>query len=491
MKTILLPFIALACFAGQSSAEAETKSDQPNFIILFIDDMGWRDWSGNGSDFIETPNIDALGEQGIVFDQGYVNASNCAPSRCAILSGQYPPRNHFYNVWTIHRGNKNDRLSLDDVKDGQTLYDERITFAESLKKAGYKTAMYGKWHVEGEAEIMPAQQGFDTVLAHKAGLLKEIYKETGDPKHIYGYGKAAMEFAEESVKEGKPFLIYLAHHAVHAPIAATPESTALYEDKAPGKINSKPKYAGMMTDVDKSIGTMMEKLKTLGIDDNTVVIFLSDNGGTPSTCTQPPLRAFKGSYYEGGIRVPFIVRCPAKFAPAKSSTPVMAIDIYPTMLDLAGVKDIQKHVDGQALDGTSIVPLLKGENFPARSIFWHFPAYLSGSKAFTGGRDENYRQQPVSVIRKGDWKLHLYMEEWSLDGGREKIDSNNSVELYNLAKDPGEQNNLALENKSKRDEMLDELLAWHKEANAPVPAEPATPKEKRKNKGKGKDKGGR
>jgi len=459
---------------AQSPADSHTEQ-RPNFVILFIDDMGWRDWSGNGSDYLVTPNIDRLGKEGLVFDQGYVNAANCAPSRCAILSGQYPPRNDFYNVWTIHRGNKQyDRLSLNDVQDGQTLRDERITFAEALKQAGYGTAMYGKWHVKGPEAIMPDQQGFDDVLEHEAKRLGKLFKQDGDPKQIFTYTKRAMDFAETCHKAGKPFCIYLAHHAVHAPDVGRPESVALYKDKQPGKINRSPRYGGVMHDTDESIGQFMQKLKDLGIDDNTVVFFLSDNGGTPGHCTQPPLRAYKGSYYEGGVRVPFIARWPGRIKPGRSQIPVMAIDLYPTMLELAGVKDIDAHIAKQPLDGTSLAHVLtEGNPLPERAMFWHFPAYLTGNPSYTGGREEaRYRQQPVSVIRKGDWKLHLYIEEWSLDGGREKIDTNNAIELYNLREDVGESTNLALTHKQKRDELLDELLAWHATVNAPMPREP-------------------
>ncbi len=381
-----------------------------------------------------------------------------------------------------------DRLSLADVQDGQTLHKERVTFGEALQKAGYKTAMYGKWHVEGKEEILPDVQGFDDVLRNHPGTLKELFKENGDPKQIFSYTKRAMDFAEKCHSEKKPFLIYLAHHAVHSSNQSRPESRQRYEDKKPGKMNKGAPYGAMMHDTDVGIGMLMKKIKDLGIDDNTMVIFLSDNGGTSNRCIQPPLRAFKGSYYEGGIRVPFIVRWPGHIKPGKSQTPVMAIDLYPTMLELAGVKDIAAHVGGQPLDGTSIVPLLEGKSMKERPMFWHFPAYLSGNPNYEGARSKHYRQRPVSVIRKGDWKLLVHFEEWSLDGGREKLATNKSVELYNLKDDPGEKKNLVMKNTTKRDELLDELQAWWKSIDAPIPAEPnpklgqAPKKKKKKNK---------
>jgi arylsulfatase A-like enzyme len=461
-------------------------ASQPNIVIFFIDDMGWRDWSGGGSDFFETPNIDRIAAEGMSFTNGYVNAANCAPSRCCILSGQYTPRNHFYNVWSIHRGNPNkDRLSLNDVPDHQVFPDERVSFAEAMKNAGYQTAMYGKWHVSGydkqgsgnKGGVGPAMQGFDDVYEHPAGALGQLFKNNpDDPKHMFSYTKRAMKFAEKCVSEKKPFLVYLAHHAVHGGNQARAVSLEKFKTKQPGKLHDKVSggYGGMMADTDDSIGMMMAKLKELKVDEDTVVVFLSDNGGPPRA-SQAPLRSWKGSYYEGGIRVPFLVRWPGKIKPSKNDTPVMAIDLYPTMLELAGVEDIDQHLDGYQIDGESILPVLLGkkEQLEERAMFWHFPAYLSGNKSYTGARSyPDYRQQPVSVIRRGDWKLMMYMEEWSLDGGREKIATNNAIELYNLKDDISESHNVALREVETRNRLLDELLAWQKAIGAPIPKEP-------------------
>ena len=465
---------------------AAAKSSKPNFVFFFIDDMGYRDWGRHGNKFIETPSIDRLANESVVFSNGYVNAANCAPSRCAVLSGQYTPRTHFYNVWSIHRGEKSkNRLSLKDVVDGQVFADGKVSFAEALKKAGYSTAMYGKWHVSGHGRdgsgvdggISPQMQGFDDVIDHSARDLDSLFKKNGDPKQMFTYTKRAMEFAEKSTQDNKPFMIYLAHHAVHTgnDVGSKPETRKYFSDKkSMGQYEEKVnyRYAAHLADTDTSIGLMLDKLEELQIKDNTVFMFLSDNGGIPTRLHQKPLRSWKGSYYEGGIRVPFFISWPKRFKPTETDVPAMAIDLYPTMLELAGVKDIESHLDGYPIDGKSLLPLLTGKSMPERAIFWHFPAYLRGDKKYTETRTPDYRQQPVSVIRKGDWKLHLFLEEWSLDGGREKIDTNNCVELYNLKQEVGEKSNLALSNKTKRDEMLEELLAWHKSINAPIPTEP-------------------
>lgn len=464
-------------------------SAQPNIVLFFIDDMGWKDWSGGGSDYFETPNIDRIADEGISFTQGYVNAANCAPSRCSILSGQYLPRNHFYNVWSIHRGvSEKDRLSLEDVPDYQVFPDERISFAEAMKKAGYRTAMYGKWHISGYDRqgsgniggVSPAMQGFDDVLEHPATVLAALHKkDPEDPKQMFSYTRRAMTFAEQSVSEKKPFLIYMAHHAVHGGNQSRPATLKAYKRKKPGTFHDtvNPAYGAMMSDTDTSIGMMLDKLEELDVYNDTVVIFLSDNGGPPGNgASQAPLRSWKGSYYEGGIRVPFLLRWPSKIKSGivNSDTPVMAIDLYPTMLELAGVKDIDQHLEGYDYDGQSILPILLGEGqMEERALYWHFPAYLSGNPQYTMTRGyPDYRQQPVSVIRRGDWKLLMYLEEWSLDGGRDAIATNNALELYNLNTDVGESENLALKEPVVRDRLLDELLAWQKSVGAPIPKAP-------------------
>ncbi|MEX0324283.1 MAG: sulfatase [Puniceicoccaceae bacterium] len=461
---------------------------QPNIVLFFIDDMGWKDWSAGGSDYFDTPNIDRIANEGMRFTQGYVNAANCAPSRCCLLSGQYAPRNHFYNVWSIHRGNpKRDRLSLQDVPDYQVFPDQRVSFAEALKKAGYRTAMYGKWHISGhdrhgsgnEGGVSPAMQGFDDVYEHPASDLNKLFKENPeDPKLMFSYTHRAMQFAEVCVSENKPFLIYMAHHAVHAGNQARPSTLEAYQSKKPGAFHDtvNPAYGAMMADTDTSIGLLLDKLEELDVEDDTLVIFLSDNGGPPNNgASQAPLRSWKGTYYEGGIRVPFLLRWPGKIEPgASNDIPVMAIDLYPTMLEAAGVKNIRNHLDGYTIDGQSLLPVLLGkELMEERALFWHFPAYLDGNPKYTQTRDyPHYRQKPVSVIRRGDWKLLMYLEEWSLDGGRDAIAINNALELYNLKEDVSESRNLSLMEPAIRDRLLDELLAWQRSVGAPIPKEP-------------------
>lgn len=457
----------LAAMAMPRCGSGQGRPSRPNIVLIFIDDMGYKDIGFNGSDYYLTPNIDRLATEGMIFTQGYVNAANCAPSRACLLSGQFTPRHRLYAVGTIRRGNKNhDRLALTDVEETKVLSAETVTFAESLKKAGYATGMFGKWHLGGfDGENSPGRQGFDTAMPTNPPKSAK-FKKTNDPKEIFLYTRQACEFIEEN--RDRPFMVYLSHHAIHMGIQARAEMIAKFKARKPGDGQDNPAYAAFIAHTDEGVGRLMDKIKELGLDENTVVVFLSDNGGIPIS-SQLPLRGLKGMYYEGGIRVPFAVRWKGRTKPGSTcNTPVCAVDLYPTFLELAG----EKAPEGQALDGSSIVPLLEGRKaLQDRAIFWHFPGYLYQS-GWTGSRDPLYRTRPVSVIRKGDWKLLMFLEEWSLDGGWDKRLANKSVELYNIREDIGEKNDLAQSMPDKRDEMLRELMAWQKRTNAPIPKTP-------------------
>jgi arylsulfatase A-like enzyme len=251
----------------------------------------------------------------------------------------------------------------------------------------------------------------------------------------------------------KPFFVYLAHHAPHAPVNSRKSTRERIENR----------YQACVYDLDASVDLVLTKIKELGIEKNTLVIYTSDNGGSNS---QKPLRGAKGMYYEGGIREPMIAWWPGVIeAGSTCTTPVMQVDYFPTFLELAGA-DTEK-----TLDGESLLPLLKQSGELTRSsLFWHMPGYLDVKGPTPGLRDEFFRTRPVSVIRKGPWKLHLYLEEWILDGGRETIDSNHAVELYDLSKDIAEKNDLARQESAIRDELLHELLAWHERVEAPIPS---------------------
>ena len=462
---ISLPLFAIVTILALSGCT--TEKQKPNIVFIFIDDMGWKDVGFMGATYYETPNIDRLANGGMIFTNAYANAANCAPTRACLLSGQYSPRHGLFTVAGSDRGKSEDRRIV-PIKNTTEIGLGKITIAEALKPAGYVSAAIGKWHVGHK----PQDQGFDVGI------------DRGDLGYPYGhYNKdsvyltdhltdVAVDFIRENnpKETGKPFFLYLAHHAVHTPIQAKEEITKKYENKEDIDCHNHATYASMVESVDESVRDVNKVLVELGLSENTLVIFFSDNGGHGTFTCQKPLRGGKGMYYEGGIREPMFAYWPGKIkAGISNDFPVISTDFYPTFLDLAG----QAAPESYILDGKSIVPLLNGGgSIDRESIFWHFPAYL---EAYAGlkeeSRDPIFRTRPVSVIRKGDWKLLLFYEEWMLDGGRDQIATNNSVELYNLNNDIGETNNLSNKEIEKRDELLDELLAWIDETGAPVPTE--------------------
>jgi arylsulfatase A-like enzyme len=466
MKPITRILIAAAIAAAPIAGAAGPGARKPNILLIFADDLGWQDVGFNDSSgFIETPHLDQLARDGMVFTNGYAAMGNCAPSRACLLSGNYTPRHDVYAVGTTNRGRK-DQMRLVPVPNTAGLTKEHVTFADELKTAGYATGIFGKWHFAAN----PADLGFD--VAPKPPLpgwdpKLPDFKGKEDPKGIYSMTGAACRFMEEN--KDRPFLLYLPHNAIHTGLAARKTTLARFEAKQPDPRGRGALYAACTHDLDDGVGLVLQKLKDLGLENNTLVVFTSDNGATQQS-SQEPLRGSKGGYYEGGIREPFIVRWPGVVKPGtKCDVPVINVDLFPTFLAAAGA------TTAKTLDGESLLPLFKQDG-PLRreAIFWHFPGYIDNP--VNRGREidvrAGFRSRPVSVIRKGDWKLHLFHEEWQLDGGREKLATNHAVELYHLSGDPGERENLANANPAKRDELLDELLAWFKSTGAKLPDQP-------------------
>jgi arylsulfatase A-like enzyme len=463
--------VPVLLFAPWTTLDAADVSTKPNIVLIFADDLGWKDVGYQGSDFYETPNLDKLAKEGMVFTAGYAAAGNCAPSRACLLSGTYTPRHHVYAVGDTDRGNKAaQRLTPIPNKNG--LSREIVTMADALKHAGYVTGHFGKWHLAGKDGALPTQQGFDVSFdsfgesEEKEGSEGNKTGPPSDPKGVFTLTRKACEFM--AANRDKPFFCYLAHHAIHTPLQGQKETLAKFQAKQPGSQHNNPLYAACTYDLDASAGLLMEKLRELRLEQNTLLVFTSDNGGTQQS-SQEPLRGNKGCYYEGGVREPFLVRWPGVTEPGtKCDVPVINVDLFPTFLAAAGAS----LPTNKALDGESLIPLLKGKNKLQRdAIFWHFPGYLD--QPVIRGREldvrTGFRSRPVSVIHKGEWKLHLFHEEWQLDGGRDKIASNNAVELYHLATDIGERNNVANTHPAKRDELLDDLLAWWESTNAMLP----------------------
>lgn len=471
MKTLTILFASLCVLCGQLPA-----AKLPNILFIFADDLGWKDvgWNNDGG-FIETPNLDRLRAQGMMFPQAYAAAGNCAPSRACLLSGKYTPRHGIYAVGTTDRGPK-AKFRLTPVPNTQQLRTDFVTVAEALKAQGYATGHFGKWHLGSDAKgTGPRQQGFEVsppelVSPGDGGAEGEPGAKRGqagpeNPKKIYSITDAAGAFMEKN--RDRPFFVYVAHHAVHSALAARPATLARFRDKAQSaKGPHVPALlAACIADMDDGVGRLLKKLADLGLDQNTLVVFTSDNGGPPPANNEP-LRGAKGGYYEGGIREPFLVRWPGKVKPGTvCDAPIINTDLYPTFIAAAG------GTPAPDLDGENLLPLFtEGTTATKRpAIFWHFPGYLDGPVA--RGRDPVFRTRPISVIRKGDWKLHLYHEEWLLDGGRAALATNKAVELYQLSKDIGERTDLSNKETAKRDELLADLLGWIEKTKAPLPTE--------------------
>ncbi|MCY1722082.1 sulfatase [Prolixibacteraceae bacterium Z1-6] len=454
----IFAFVFYSCSNGISN---KTEKRPPNILLINIDDMGWRDVGFMGSEFYETPNIDAMAAEGMIFTNAYAAASNCAPSRACMMSGQWTPRHGIYTVSSSERGKSKDRKLIPTVNN-EYMPDDNLLLPEVLKQAGYTTCHAGKWHLNDD----PLQSGFDVNIggshAGNPGSYYPPYKRVPSltpPTDDYYLTNLVMDKAIYFLKsvEDKPFFIYYSPYAVHTPIQAVKELLLKYEAKTEWNGQNNAQYATMVENVDKQIGRMIGILKETGKLENTFILFISDNGGHYGITKQWPLRAGKGSYYEGGIREPMFAWWKGKIVGGqKSETPVTNLDFYPTILDVAGIEKPA----GKVFDGKSIYPLLtKNEKMKDRPLFWHFPIYLEAYvKNDTTTQDPLFRTRPGSAMRLGDWKMIQYFE-------------NNDIELYNLKDDIGEKNNLANLKPEKVQELLAMLEKWRQETGAPVPTE--------------------
>jgi len=441
----------------------------PNVIFFLIDDWGWTDAACCGSKFYETPNIDRLAKQGMKFTQGYSACTVCSPTRAAVMTGKYPARLHITD-WIAGHRRPFARLKIPEWTLHLPLAER--TIAEELKARGYATGSFGKWHLGGEG-FEPEKQGFDVNFG---GC------HMGAPRNYfppYGIGNIKDEqpgefltdrTTRELVKfiesnKDRPFYAYVPHYAVHTPLGGKPDVVAKYKAKlATGKYNqTNAVYAALVESVDDSVGAVMKKLADLKLDQNTVIFLTGDNGGlsrtirngqwgNPLSTDNSPLRWGKGSVYEGGTRVPLIVKWPGVTKPGSvnDTTPVISVDYFPTILEMAGAPNSSSARAGletgaPRVDGESIVPLLKGGTKLKRdAIYWHYPHYHPGSAT------------PYSAIREGDWKLiHLFEDD--------------RAELYHLGEDPGETKDLALAFPQKLTELRARLDRWRQDVGAQLP----------------------
>jgi arylsulfatase A len=404
-QSSILPCL-VALVAGTLTAPAE--GPLPNILFIMTDDQGIRDLGIYGSDYYETPRLDALAREGALFTDAYTAASICSPTRASILTGRYPQRVHLTDALPWDRLPENPRLiPPNHLKELPSAYP---TFAKSLRQAGYRTALFGKWHLGNEHEFFELGKhdayGFDEVFDVHWRVRNQV------DKGVEELTAKALDFIERN--KDQPFALVLFHHTPHVPLACPPEFEALFDDKPKGTLHNHQKYAGMLAHLDHSVGQLLDKLDALGISENTVVIFTSDNGGLTDLTNNYPFRSGKSTLYEGGIRVPLLIRWPSRIAAGTVSNAVVnSTDYYPTFLDIANLPlEPESHKDG-----SSILPLLLNDA-PAqsRTVYWHQPHYRT--------------KGPQSAVRSGNWKL-LYNKEPE------------SIELYDLASDPGESNDLA------------------------------------------------
>ncbi len=472
LKLVSISFFVVVLISCDTKGKGAVKK-KPNIVFILVDDLGLHDLSVTGSAFYETPNIDRIAKEGTVFTQGYAASRVCSPSRASIMLGQFTAR-HQITDWigaksgidwrALHRNNKLLPAAYNHI-----LPQKDTTLAEALAAHGYKTFFAGKWHL-GSKGSWPKDHGFDI---NKGGWDKgspiggffspwenpNLENTTAGENLSIRLGNETANFIEKN--KDSTFLAYLSFYAVHGPIQTTEEHWAKYRKKAEEQgvkdsgyemerilpirtVQDNPIYAGLVEQMDDAVGIVLDKLKALGLEENTIIVFTSDNGGVASgdafSTTNLPLRGGKGYQWEGGIREPYFIKVPWLTKVKQIDYPVSGTDFYPTLLDLADITlKPQQHVDG-----VSLKPLLEGAKIEGRPLFWHYPHY------------GNQGGEPASMIREGDWKLIHYWE-------------NGQNELYNLLTDPGEQNNVLAQHTEQGTAMAKKLNTFLTSVNANKP----------------------
>ncbi|WP_235296921.1 sulfatase [Portibacter marinus] len=469
---VIISVILIWCCKSTGEDTDPLLSSKPNIVFILADDFGLYDLSFMGSDFYETPNIDKIAKNAVIFENGYSASRVCSPSRASIMTGQFTAR-HQITDWIGARSgeewrkaNRNDILLPADYN--HVLPADLITMPEALQAAGYETFFTGKWHI-GDVGSHPEDHGFQI---NKGGW------EVGSPRGGYfspwenpslpneeDGENLSMRLAKETVKfirkeRETPFLAYLSFYAVHGPIQTTEEKWRKYRDKAEANgiadhgfemervlpirvTQDNPVYAGLVEQMDDAVGLVLDELESRGLMDQTIIVFTSDNGGVASgdaySTSNQPLRGGKGYQWEGGIREPFFIQIPG-VEHQNVEYPASGIDFYPTLLDYAGI-DLP---EDQIIDGVSLKPVIEGKSLGERPLYWHYPHY------------GNQGGEPSSIIREGKWKLIHYYE-------------NDHIELYDLEADLSEENDLSKSNPSKAKALKNQLSEWLKAVSANMP----------------------
>jgi arylsulfatase A-like enzyme len=465
--------LGLFLLFAMSAAAAGATPSRPNIVFVLADDLGARDLGCYGSTFYETPNLDRLAARGMRFTDAYAASSVCSPTRASLLTGRYPARVGITD-WLPGRPDRPDQpLARPALPDHLDLGE--VTFAEALQEAGYRTGLVGKWHLGEHPDFFPEHQGFDVNIG---GSGKGHPPSYFSPYRLPGLAdgppgehlderltREAESFMRDAAAQGRPFLLYLCHYAVHTPLQAKPEVVAKYQARLDAQppagpamtsdgrdgpqrvLQTHPAYAAMVESLDASVGRIVAILESLGLSENTIVIFTSDNGGLSTAEGSPtsnlPLRAGKGWAYEGGVREPLLVVWPGRVAPGSTTDAIVTSpDFFPTLLDLAGLPARPE----QHVDGVSFASVLRdpAATLPERSIYWHYPHY------------SNQRGRPHGAIREGRWKLI----EWFEDG---------RVELFDIAADIGETHDLASAQPERAAALLADLRAWRTRVGARMP----------------------
>jgi arylsulfatase A-like enzyme len=463
---------------GAPAVAAEREKDRPNVVVLLADDMGYNAPACYGSDLHETPAIDRLAEEGVKFTDAYAACTVCSPTRASVMTGKYPAR---LNVTNWIAGHDWANPPLRDPDWTKRLERSQTTVAEALRAAGYRTAHLGKWHltppnraVDNVTDFYPTVHGFEINVGGG---------QWGSPPGGYFLpNRLDLPRGEEGEYltdrltdrclriierwKDEPFFIYFPYYTIHTPIQAPEELVRHYREKLEAMdgdpLHENPTYAGMVHAQDRSVGRILEKLDELGLAEDTMVIFSSDNGGLSRRFGEPtgftdnaPMRRGKGAAYEGGVRVPTVVRYPGVTPEGEvCEEPIASIDFYPTILEAVGVAGDEAH--NGSVDGVSLLPVLRDPeaSLDREALYWHYPHY------HPGGLPEG----PYSAVRRGDWKLVV-------NGAGPKVDADveaDPVHLSNLAADPGERENLADERPDLADELETAVRAWHGESGAGV-----------------------
>lgn len=434
--------IVLGVFFLVASACSHLRAaDRPNIVLILADDLGWADLGCYGNRFNETPRIDQLASQGIRFTNFYAGPV-CSPTRANLQSGQDQAR---FSITQHIPGHRRPYAKLSDPLVAPNLPLEVETFAERLKESGYQTGYFGKWHLGG-AGFGPGDQGWETAIESRGHTVSQQRQAENSEDRTAAYlTSQAIQFIE--TRRDKPFLVQISHSAVHLPISPPRDLVTKYLDKpAMDGYPSLPEYAGLVQELDNAVGQLLDALDRLQLADRTLVVFVSDNGGLVHqqngqiVTSNAPLRGEKGTLYEGGIRVPAIVRWPGRVAASSTiSTPCTTIDLYPTLVKLAGASLADQPQDGVAIDSLFMMP---DHPLDRHTLYWHLPHY--------------HHSTPASAIRRGDWKLIEFFES-------------NAIELYDLSADVSEARNLASTYPAKAEELKSALAQWRQSVGARMP----------------------